>query len=39
MVQVENIMKKMYTANITDGIFPTMWDVASGEPTNSMYAK
>lgn len=30
-------MQHMYKANITGGLFPTMWNVQDGLPTNCMY--
>ncbi|KAK2463623.1 hypothetical protein APHAL10511_004374 [Amanita phalloides] len=30
----ETVMQYIYTANITGGLFPTMWSVEDGQPTN-----
>lgn len=31
-IKVEKIMQTMYTANVTDGMFPTMWDGETLDP-------
>ncbi|KAF8347775.1 glycoside hydrolase [Amanita rubescens] len=37
-LQTETVMQHMYKANITGGLFPTMWDVQNGLPVNHHYA-
>lgn len=33
-LQTETVMQHMYNANITGGLFPTMWDIQDGLPVN-----
>ncbi|KAJ7173562.1 glycoside hydrolase [Mycena filopes] len=36
--KTEKIMKIMYNAEITDGQFPTQWDIKTGKPINSHFS-
>ncbi|PFH51964.1 glycoside hydrolase family 47 protein [Amanita thiersii Skay4041] len=33
--KTESVMQILYHANISDGLFPTHWDIKSGHPTNN----
>ncbi|KAK7028816.1 hypothetical protein VNI00_014829 [Paramarasmius palmivorus] len=34
----ERIMQIMYTSNITNGVFPTMWDTLTAQPKNAQFS-
>ncbi|KAF5377756.1 hypothetical protein D9757_008068 [Collybiopsis confluens] len=36
--KAERCMELMYTANITDGLFPTRWDTRKGTPVNHQFS-
>ncbi|KAF7420774.1 hypothetical protein PC9H_011292 [Pleurotus ostreatus] len=36
--KVENIMDKMYHANVSDGLFTTRWDAADASPMNNHFS-
>ncbi|ESK90496.1 glycoside hydrolase family 47 protein [Moniliophthora roreri MCA 2997] len=36
--KAEHVMQIMYDSNITDGLFPTMWDTLTAEPSNAQFS-
>ncbi|KAL9713657.1 hypothetical protein Ac2012v2_003268 [Leucoagaricus gongylophorus] len=37
-IKTENIMKLMYKVNISNGLFPTQWNIENGNPNNAHYS-